>query len=120
MIDDVLLLPTFSREVIELVNGSLPFLYLSTQCHCPPSHPVVNVQNSDICMQHTAPNLTPRGTVSRLNSLSRNTGYVNDLSGTNQWISSPGVRNVAVTINLTQSLYEVRNEAAFCALCSED
>lgn len=111
----ILLLFVFSREVVELVNGSLPFLYLSTQCHCPPSHPVVSIQNPASCTQHTTFNLTPRGTVRRVNSLSRNTGFLNDLSGSNEWISSPGVRNVEVTINLTRSLYEVRNVAVFYA-----
>ena len=100
------------REVVELVAGTLPFLHLSTECHCPPSHPLVNPQNPSSCTQHPGGNLIPRGTVGRLNSLSHAAGYLNDFSGLVDWVSSPGVRNVNITINLTNSLYEVK--LTFC------
>ncbi len=61
-------------------------------------------------MQHSGASLIRRGTVSRLNPLSHPVGYINDLSRVFQWISAPGVRGVNVTVNLTNSLYEVRKE----------
>lgn len=89
------------------MTDSLPFLHLSTECHCPPSHPLANPQNEASCIQHQEGDLTPRGSVGRLNSLSHPVGHINDLSSVFEWISSPGLRNINVTINLTTSLYEV-------------
>ena len=92
------------REVVEVANGSLPFLHLTSQCRCPPSHP--SIFNDDTCSQHPMATIS-RGIVSRLNSFSKPVGYVNDQTSRN-WVSSPGISNVQITINLTQSLYEVR------------
>lgn len=92
---------------MELVTGSLPFLHLSTECHCPPSHPQLSPQNQASCMQHSGGAFIPRGVVERLNSLSHPVGYINDLSRVFQWISAPGVNSVNITVNLTNSLYEV-------------
>lgn len=57
-------------------------------------------------MQHPG-DLPPRGGVGRLNPLSHPAGYLNDLSRVVEWISAPGVREVNITLNLTESLYEV-------------
>ena len=108
------------REVMESFTGSLPFLHLSTECHCPPSHPATNPQNQGSCTQHPGAGLTPRGNVARLNGLSHPVGYINDLSRVFQWVSAPGVRSVNVTVNLTNSLYEVSNiDRAFKAADKE-
>jgi hypothetical protein len=48
--------------------------------------------------------------VDRLNSLSYPAGYLNDLNRAFQWISTPGVNSVNITITLTNSLYEVEGE----------
>ncbi len=92
---------------MELVNGSLPFLHLSTECHCPPAQPLVDARDPNTCTQHPG-NLPSRGEVERTNSLSHPAGDSNDLSRLTQWISAPGVAGVNITLNLTNSLYEVR------------
>lgn len=92
-----------------MFEGSLPFNHLSTECHCPPSHPVINLDDETQCIQHTGANLISRGTSDRINPLAHPPGFVNDLSITNNngWISSPGDQQANITLNLTNSLYEV-------------
>lgn len=104
-----LIFASVSREVQELFEGSLPFNHLSTECHCPPSHPVINLDDETQCIQHTGANLISRGTSDRINPLAHPPGFVNDLSITNNngWISSPGDQQANITLNLTHSLYEV-------------
>lgn len=97
------------REVQELFEGSFPFTHLSTECHCPPSHPVINLDDETSCIQHTGAELISRGAVDRINPLAHPPGFINDLSISvgNGWISSPGDRQANITLNLTNSLYEV-------------
>lgn len=93
----------------ELFEGSFPFNHLSTECHCPPSHPVINLDDETQCIQHTGANYISRGASDRINPLAHPPGFVNDLSITNNngWISSPGDHQASITLNLTHSLYEV-------------
>ena len=97
------------REVQELYEGSLPFNYLSTECHCPPSHPVIDLDDETRCIQHDGGDLTSRGAVDRINPLAHPPGFINDLNigESNGWISSPGDRQANITLNLTNSFYEV-------------
>lgn len=97
------------REVQELFEGSFPFIHLSTECHCPPSHPVINLDDETKCIQHTGGELISRGVSDRINPLAHPPGFINDLSiaDDNSWISSPGDHQANITLNLTNSLYEV-------------
>ncbi len=103
------------REVAEQVTGSLPFVHLSTECHCPPSHPVIDPNGEDTCIQHTG-DLTNRGFIGRLNTFAHPPGFLNDFGATTAWISVPGEQTAAITVNLTQSLYEVHVYIVYC-LC---
>ena len=100
---------SIDREVMELADGSLPFVHLSTECHCPPSHPVVDIDSETRCIQHTGTNLVNRGSVERINPLAHPPGFINDFATgpDNGWISAPGDRQANVTLTLTHSLYEV-------------
>ena len=95
----------YCREVVELVTGTLPFVHPSTECHCPPSNPMIDQQNAVNCLQHST--LTPRTPMARINPLAHPPGFINDFSTTSGWISALGVRNASVTIQLTDSLYEI-------------
>lgn len=97
------------REVRELYTGSLPFSYLNTECRCPPSHPVIDLDDETRCIQHDGGDLTNRGSSDRINPNAHPPGFVNDLriDQDNGWISSPGDRHVNITLTLTNSLYEV-------------
>ena len=113
--------PSLPREVTELVTGNLPFVHLSTECRCPPSHPVINPNNEAFCLQHTGGGLTNRGVTDRINSLAHPAGFINDLASSDGWISTPGVPEVNVTLTLTNSLYEVRTiqeQQCMMSLCS--
>lgn len=102
-----------AREVTELVTGSLPFTHLSPECHCPPSHPVIdpNPSSGGECIQHAGRDLVSRGSAQRINPLAHPPGFINDFGTSNGWISSLGDREVNITLHLTNSLYEVRT---FC------
>jgi len=96
-----------AREVTELATGTLPFAHLSPECHCPPSHPVINPDSGGDCIQHPGGNLVSRGTARRINSLAHPPGFINDFGTFNGWISAPGDRQVNITLHLTNSLYEL-------------
>ena len=100
---------TLSREVQELYEGSLPFSYLTTECHCSPSHPVINIDDETQCIQHSGGSLINRGASDRINPLAHPPGFINDLNVAdgNGWITSPGGHQANITLNLTNSLYEV-------------
>ena len=94
----------FHREVIEVYTGLFPSIHLSSECHCPPSHPLIDTNNLAVCVQHP-PN---QGRIDRINPQAHPPSFANDF-GTNQgWISAAGDRNVNITFQLTNSLYEVR------------
>lgn len=94
----------FHREVIEVYTGLFPSIHLSSECHCPPSHPLIDTNNPAVCVQHP-PN---QGRIDRINPQAHPPSFANDF-GTNQgWISAAGDRNVNITFQLTNSLYEVR------------
>lgn len=101
-----ILLFSVDREVMELVEGSFPFVHLSTECHCPPSHPVIDIDSEARCIQHAGTDL---GTVERVNPLAHPPGFINDFGtgADDGWISAPGDRQANVTITLSNSLYEV-------------
>jgi hypothetical protein len=97
------------REVQELFAGELPFIWLNSDCHCPPSHPLADVINADRCTQHPGVN-TGRGTVIRINSNSHTVGYVNDNIYSTSWVSGITEREVNLTMSLisgSQSAYEL-------------
>ena len=110
-----------------MYKGSLPFSYLSTKCHCPPSHPVIDLDDETRCIQHDG-DLLSRGAADRINPLAHPPGFINDLNvGVgNGWISSPGDRQASITLNLTNSFYEVcsnkfslsQSTCVLCFLCS--
>ena len=110
----------FSREVQELFEGSLPFNYLSTECRCPPSHPVIDFDDETRCIQHDGGDLVSRGASDRINPLAHPPGFINDLNigDSNGWISSPGDRQVNITLNLTNSIYEVRSSITTKLSCA--
>ncbi len=89
-----------------MVTGSLAFVHPSTECHCPPSLPVIDPNDESVCIQHLG-DLVNRGFISRLNPLAHPPGFLNDFGATTGWISSPGDQAVSITVNLTYSLYEV-------------
>lgn len=114
----------YLREVEELVTNNFPYLHLSSNCHCPPSHPVVSNVNTDRCVQHTGrENCVPlilyrmptgvatgRGSVIRINTNSHTVGYANDNSYTTSWVSAINQRDANLTISLiegSKSAYEV-------------
>ena len=43
----------FYREVEEIVTGTFPTVILSSNCHCPPSHPVINPLSPSNCIQQS-------------------------------------------------------------------
>lgn len=94
-----------------MFEGSFPFNHLNSECHCPPSHPVINLDDETQCIQHMRADLISRGASDRINPLAHPPGFINDLSITNNngWISSPGDRQANITLNLTNSLYEVNS-----------
>ena len=102
------------REVAEAYTGTFPSVHLSSECHCPPSHPQIDPNNGANCIQYSGGNLIPRGAVSRINSLAHPAGFINDFGTFNGWISAPGDRNVNITLLLTGYLYEVSVSACGC------
>ena len=87
-----------------MYTGSFPSIHLSSECHCPPSHPLIDTNNPATCVQHP-PN---QGRVDRINPLAHPPSFANDFSTSQRWISATGDRNVNITFQLTNSLYEVR------------
>lgn len=91
----------------EIVTGNLPVLHLSTNCHCPPSHPVV-LANSAFCERH--PGIPASGSVDRINPLAHPVGYINDNSFARSWISATNEPKVNISMKLVDNddlLYEV-------------
>ena len=95
------------REVMEVAKGTLPYLHLSTDCRCPPSHPADSPTTEGVCIQNTGTGMPNRGSVLRVNSQSHPAGYLNDLTTTDSWISNIGQAGLNITAHLTNSLYEV-------------
>ena len=94
-----------TREVTEVYAGSFPSIHLSSECHCPPSHPLIDANNPAVCIQHP-PN---QGRIDRINPLAHPPSFANDFGTTMGWISAAGERNITITFHLTNSLYEVRD-----------
>ena len=91
---------------MELATGIFPFVHLSSECHCPPSHPLIDPNNEANCIQHIGGSIN-RGSVGRINPNAHPPGYINDFGAANGWISAPNEREVNVSVVLTNSLYEV-------------
>ena len=93
----------FHREITEVYTGFLPSIHLSSECHCPPSHPLIDTNNPATCVQHP-PN---QGRIARINSQAHPPSFANDFGTSQGWISAAGERNINITFQLTNSLYEV-------------
>ena len=98
--------PPVYRELTELVTEVLPFNHLSSECHCPPSLPLIDPNNENNCIPHAG--LTPRAPQSRIGTSAHPPGFVNNLGSADSWISALGGREASLTITLTNSLYEVK------------
>ena len=85
------------REVVEVATGTFPGVHLSSECRCPPSHPVAE---GSLCVQHVGTSIS-RGAANRINSLAHPPGYINDNSFPNNWISAIGERQVNISIDFT-------------------
>ena len=92
------------REAVEVFTGTLPSVYVASNCRCPPTHPKINVAEPAKCLRNQEGNLDD--TVSRLADTAHPIEFATDGDTFSFWLSEIA-ENATVDINLSYSGLQV-------------